>query len=86
MPIRVGWTSLAWGAGIAAVFIVIVTGGDWIINLQGRFHGAAGTHWDMVMHTALAMALPAFLYASVGAWLVQLFRAGIKRLWGRKGW
>ena len=85
-PLRVLWISLAWGAALAILLSVTMTVWDWVENPSGIFHGPAGTRWDFVVQTAVSWLIPTFVYGTLGAWLVQIVRAGIKRLWGRRGW
>lgn len=80
------WTSLGWGTAVAIVIAAAMTGWGWVENTHGRFRGQEGTHWHFVLETALDWLIPVFCYATVGAFLVQLVRAGIRRLWARKGW
>lgn len=74
------------GASAAVAVAIIVIAWMWFHQSQVSPGSLTGAHWDLVMHTAMRWAVPTFFYVSIGAWLVQLLHAGIKRLRARLGW
>ena len=65
-----------WIVGVAVGFLTglivagIATLLDWRVNPGGLYHGVDGTHWDIVLDTALSWFVPVTGYVSVIAWVV----------------
>jgi len=52
-----GTVAIAIGVAVAAAFTI----SDWKLNPAGIFQDEAGTHWDIVLETAMSWFLPVVL-------------------------
>lgn len=65
-----------WLIGIAVGLLTgltvagIATYLDWRVNPGGLYHGADGTHWDIVGDTAMSWLVPVTGYVTLIAWAV----------------
>lgn len=60
------------GAGAGALVAAVATAYDWYLNPSELFHDAAGSHWDVVVDTAVSWFLPVTLVAAIIAVIALL--------------